>query len=358
MKKKITFIINSLEGGGTEKHLLGLVKFLKKSYDICIFAFKGGRLIKSFKEEKIDVEIPKHKKSSIFVFIKFLFTTNTDLYHFFLPKSYIIGSLMTYFSSKKKIMSRRSLNNYHMKYFNISLYVEKFLHKRTDLILANSKAIKDQLIEKEGVKEKKVFVIKNFFKPSEKKINLKKKLGIKNSVKLFGLIANLIPYKNHLHIIKACANLKSINWMLLFIGENRNNYKYKLEKEIKKLGLEKNIIFTGFLDNVEMCLKDLEFVVNVSLEEGSSNSLLQAIAYGVPILASNIETNKEFVEHEKNGFLFEKGNIEDLTKYLDKFLKLNDLSKMRIKSKQIFKNRFNFQTSVDNYLDIYKRLID
>ena len=255
-------------------------------------------------------------------------------------------------------MSRRSLNNYHKKYFNISLYVEKFLHKKIDLILTNSKLIKDQLIEKEGVKENKVFVIKNFFKPKQKKIDLKKKLGLKSSEKLFGLVANLIPYKNHLHIIKACANLKSMNWKLLFIGEDRNNYKHKLEREIKKLGLENNIIFTGFLDDIEMCLGDLEFVVNASHEEGSSNSLLQALASGVPVLASNIATNKEFVEHKKNGFLFEKGNIKDLTKYLELLLKFRNIKKMRIKSKQIFRKRFNLQKSRNDYLDIYKKLIN
>ena len=102
MIKKITFIINSLEGGGTEKHLLNLVRILKKNYEICVFAFKSGRLIKLFKDEKIEVEILEQNKNSFFFFIKFLLTTNTDIYHFFLPKSYIIGSIMTYFSSKKK----------------------------------------------------------------------------------------------------------------------------------------------------------------------------------------------------------------------------------------------------------------
>jgi len=356
--KKITFIINSLEGGGTEKHLLQLVRFLKKKYKICIFAFKSGRLRQLFINENIEVSIPKQNKNGIFFLIKFLLTNTTDFYHFFLPKAYIIGSLMTFFSSKKKIMSRRSLNNYHMKYFNISLYIEMFLHKKMDLILTNSKLINDQLIEREGVKKNKVLMIKNFFKPSKKKINLKKKLGLKCSDRIFGLVANLIPYKNHLHILKACVNLHSKNWKLLFIGEDRNNYKLKLEQEIKKLDLEKNIIFTGFLDNIEMYLSDLEFIVNASSEEGSSNSLLQALASGVPILASNIKTNKEFVEHEKNGFLFKKGNIEDLRKYLELFLNLKDIKNMRIRSKQIFYKRFDLKKSINDYFEVYKKLID
>jgi hypothetical protein len=71
-------------------------------YKICVFSFKSGRLKKSFKNENIEVETPEKNKNSIFFLIKFLLTSNTDLYHFFLPKSYIIGSIMTYLSSKKK----------------------------------------------------------------------------------------------------------------------------------------------------------------------------------------------------------------------------------------------------------------
>jgi glycosyltransferase involved in cell wall biosynthesis len=226
-----------------------------------------------------------------------------------------------------------------------------------DMILTNSKLIKKQLIEKEGVREQKILVIKNFFKYSKKKINLKKKLGLKSSDKLFGIVANLIPYKNHLHIIKACANLKFKNWKLLFIGEDRKNYKLELQREIKKLALENNIIFTGFIDNIEICLKDLEFIVNASTEEGSSNSLLQALGSGVPILASNIDTNREFVEHKKNGFLYKKGNIKDLTKYLELFLRCKDIQNMRIESKKIFDSKFNLKRSVDDYFDIYQKLI-
>lgn len=358
MKKKITFVINSIEGGGTEKHLLQLVKYLKKKYQICIFSFKSGRLKKFFIEQDIEVKFPETHNNNVIFFLKFLFNTNTDLYHFFLPKAYIIGGLLTFFSSKKKIMSRRSLNNYHKKYFNISLYVERLLHKKMNLILTNSIFVKKQLIEKEDVEENKIVVIKNFFSFPRKKLSLKKKLGLGNSEKIFASVANLIPYKNHIHLIKACSKIKLRNWKLLFIGEDRNHYKLQLEKEIKKYDLRKNIIFTGYLDDIEMYLDDLEFIVNVSNEEGSSNSLLQGLAAGVPILASNIDTNREFVEHNKNGFLFKKGNVKDLIKYLEIFLESKDTKTMRIKSKQIFNKRFNLKASIDGYFDVYKKLID
>jgi glycosyltransferase involved in cell wall biosynthesis len=237
------------------------------------------------------------------------------------------------------------------------MHLEKIFHKKMDIILTNSLLVKKQLIEQEDVKENKIIIIKNFFDPPKKKINLKKKLGLKSSERIFALVANLIPYKNHVHLIKASAEIKSKNWKLLFIGEDRNNYKLQLEKEIQNYNLEKNIIFTGFLDDIEMCLEDLEFVVNVSNEEGSSNSLLQALASGLPILASNIETNLEFVEHNKNGFLYKHGNLKDLTKHLEALLNFKDLKKMGDYSKKLFYKKFNYKQTVDDYLHIYQKLI-
>ena len=71
-------------------------------------------------------------------------------------------------------MSRRSLNNYHRKYLYISLFLEKILHKRMNVILTNSASIKKQLVMEEGVPSKKINVIPNFL-PKLNVYNRKKK---------------------------------------------------------------------------------------------------------------------------------------------------------------------------------------
>ena len=101
LKKKITFFINSLEVGGTEKHLLQIVKVLKRKYDLNIFAFKSGRLFDLFLKEGVIVTFPKPHQNKLLFFFKFIFKSKADLYHFFLPKSYILGGIATYFSKKK-----------------------------------------------------------------------------------------------------------------------------------------------------------------------------------------------------------------------------------------------------------------
>lgn len=356
MKKKITFIINSLEGGGTEKHLLQIVSFLKIKYCIRVFSFRDGRLRPLFDKQKINLIIPKDNENSLLCFLKYLLKNDTDCYHFFLPKSYLIAGFFTYFSSKKKVMSRRSLNFYHKKYFNISLYLEKILHTRMDIILTNSNLVKKQLTKDEKIPENKVRLIKNLYRV-KKQEKIRKLYGFDNKQIVFAIVANLIPYKGHIDLIRATSKITHKNWRLLIIGEDRNKYMKVLIKEVKKLDLEKNIVFTGFLDRVESYLKDIDFVVNVSDEEGSSNSLLQSLANGRPIVAYDIESNREFVKHNKNGFLVPKGSLSELTGCLELILDNTRRKEMGKYSKNIFNNEFNYKKSKEDYLQIYKELI-
>ena len=357
MKKKISFIINSLNIGGTETHLLELSNHLKKDYDINIFCFEDGRLRENFEKNNITVYYPKFKKLYFFSFILFLFKNNTDIYHFFLPKAYIVGSIFTFFSKKKKIMSRRSLNYYHKKYFNISLSVEKFLHKRIDIILTNSELIKEQLVHQENVPKDRIVVIKNFLKICKNKVSIRNTLKIQKKYVVFAIVANLIPYKGHADLIKACSGIKSKNWKLLIIGEDRNNFKKYLSKKISNYQIVNNIIFTGLLNGIPKYLNDIDFIVNTSYEEGSSNSLLEAIAKGLPIIAYDIKPNKEFIDHKKNGFLVKLGCISELTYFISKLINSTSRKKMGNHSKKIFNEKFNLNKSIKQYKSIYKSLV-
>ena len=109
--------------------------------------------------------------------------TKPDIIHCFLPQSYIFGGFIgLLLNHKNVIMSRRSLNTYQRKYKIIPLRkIEKFLHKYSNIILANSKAVYSELIE-EGVKEEKLKLIYNGVNLRKKKrvviSNIKKELGL------------------------------------------------------------------------------------------------------------------------------------------------------------------------------------
>ncbi len=207
--KKITFFINSLDAGGSERQLLYLVNLIKKKFIVEIFCFKKGELINDFKKQKVNIISEENSFFPIIPLIKYLLSNDSEIYHFILPKAYILGGIFTIFSKKKKIMSRKSLNNYHKKYFGISLFVEKLLHSRMDYIVCNSESIKKQLILFENVNTKKIKVIKNFFYNRKVIKSPRVDFKIKNKDINFAYVANFIPYKGHKDLIEICSKLKT-----------------------------------------------------------------------------------------------------------------------------------------------------
>ena len=146
-------------------------------------------------------------------------------------------------------MSRRSLNNYHKKYLFISLFLERILHKRMNIILTNTVSIKKTTCNGRRGAESKINVIPNFLL----KLNiLNHKKKIPRPVCIFGYVANFIPYKNHLMLLDICSMLTTKKkWKLILIGSDVNGFKNIVKNKVKNLGLEKKIIFFDENKNIQ-----------------------------------------------------------------------------------------------------------
>ena len=179
-------------------------------------------------------------------------------------------------------MSRRSLNDYQKKNKYI-LKIEKFLHQRMDVILGNSKAVINQLLQ-EGAERNKVKLIYNginleHFDYSTTKRNCRRELNISKNDFVIIIVANLIPYKGHIDLISALQHIDSElpNWRLLIVGKDIGIKKY-LEDKIKVCSLEKKIMFLGKVEKVNNVLKCSDLGVLCSHQEGFSNALLEYMA--------------------------------------------------------------------------------
>ena len=237
MKRKILIIIGSLDLGGTEKQLLKIINPLSNFFDFTVLSFvKGGDLLSDYKKLNIKVLAPKKESKIIiplrllgyvYMILKSFIKTKPDIVHFYLPQSYLLGSFLPFFFSKKKyIMSRRSLN-YYQKKIPFCRFVEKILHKKMNLIITNSKQNYNQLVNDEAVKASKCLIIRNGIKVTNYKKKEKKVIQIL-------CIANFIKYKNHHMIINACNRLPDkLKWSLNLVGNNTDNIVDELKKKIK-----------------------------------------------------------------------------------------------------------------------------
>ena len=362
--RKIFFIVGSLELGGTEKQIQIMSENLKKKFNLKIIIFhKKGTLYDKLKKNGVEIiNLTSNKTFFLikycYVFLKFLQLLKNekpDVVNFFLPQSYLIFGWASFFFKKINfIMSRRSLNDYQKKYSFIK-FLEKILHKRMKYILTNSLAIKNQIVDDEGVSENKVKVIYNSIK-----INKNQKVFQEKKTVSIILIANLIPYKNHSLIITACSTLpKELNYRILFIGDGKKSYIAKLKKDIFNYNLEKRFEFCGKVLDTNHYLEKSDIGILCSNEEGLSNALIEYISYKLPVLATDVGGNSEIVKNNFNGFLVEKNNPESFAKKLEELINNKKLRKKFGNNGYIFaKQNFDLNKNLKIYENFFNDTIN
>lgn len=363
-KKRILYIIGSLDIGGSEKQLLKAIDFLKKDFEISVLLlYKKGHLYQTINQNEIKIYDPIFEKSGrIFGIINLIFSlfrcaylikrANIDLIHSFLPFSYLVTTLsVLIFKNKKFIMSRRSLNYYQK--WKILKKIEYFLHRKTDLIFANSKAIANQLKNEEGVSEEKIKLIYNSV-DQVKLLDLKKK---KDDRRTLIHIANIIPYKNHKLVLKSLYRIKNRNFKILFIGGiiNFDYYKELLEL-VKSYRLNNQVNFLGIKRNTTSYLVKSTIGLLSSDTEGLPNAVLEYISFGLPVVATDVGGIREIIKDGVNGYLVKKNNSNEMAKRIELLLSSNNLrKKLSKKSSEISIKKFS-NKNLEQYKKEYLKL--
>lgn len=178
--------------------------------------------------------------------------------------------------------------------------------------------------------------------------------------KIILFVGNLIEIKGIYILIEAFRVLCSQvpNLLLIIIGTGEE--KQKLELLVDRYGLRGNVKFLGWIPQAELSgfYNAADIFVLPSFVEGHSVALLEAMASGLPIVASDVGGNKETVENGVNGFLFESGNVKDLSEKIAIILGNYELSKnISDRSYMTYLQKFSSRTQIENYLRLYSSLI-
>lgn len=171
----------------------------------------------------------------------------------------------------------------------------------------------------------------------------------------FGYVGRLQDIKNIDSLIKAFNHLAARHEKarLVIIGDGPE--RTKLEELVQNLGLHNKVSFLGFLDNPKEIYTRFDFFVLPSLSEGMSNSLLEAMAVGMPILASNIPANENVVENEKEALLFDPRNVQDISEKMERILVDPFLSeKLRTNAAKKAKAEFDLEPVVNKLINQMK----
>lgn len=251
--------------------------------------------------------------------------------------------------------------DYKMTYGKLKGKLMAIMHfnflKKIELPIACSKSVSQMLLKNKSFKVDFIqngVDINKYSAPCDiKKHNLKEKLKIPKDKKIFISVGHLSSRKDPVTIINGFKKSKiSKQSHLLFLGDGK--LKSKCINEIGELS---NIQLVGRVDNVNEYLKTGDYFISSSLAEGLPNTVMESLSSGLPCLLSNIPPHREILEfNDRAGFLFKKGDINDLSQKLDKFLEV-DYEEMSNAARLIIEDNLSAQIMSEKYQNKYVKLI-
>lgn len=149
---------------------------------------------------------------------------------------------------------------------------------------------------------------------------MKKKLGIFESNLVVGTVGRLTHVKGHRYLIEAAGRIVSSRPDATFVFLGDGELLDELESMATKLGVEENVKFLGWRSDVAEVMSVFDVFVLPSLNEGMGRVLVEAMALGKPIVASDTGGIPDLVVQGKNGYLVSVGDVETLAERIRELL--------------------------------------
>ncbi len=131
--------------------------------------------------------------------------------------------------------------------------------------------------------------------------DVRKRYGIPENARIMVSVGELAPGKNNITAVEALAELRDLNLFYLVCGEG--SMEETLRRRAEELGIERHVIFAGYVDNTPEVLQQCDCFVFPSVREGLPVAVMEAMAVGLPIVASDIRGIRDLITHAKGGYL-------------------------------------------------------
>ena len=143
---------------------------------------------------------------------------------------------------------------------------------------------------------------------------------------------------------------------LLLVGEGEQ--RAMLKARTRQAGLTDSVVFTGRVENVEDYLRAADIFVLPSTTEGMSIALLEAMAVGLPVVASRVSGTVDVIRHGENGLLFEPGSSTSLTDCIISLIESpNRQAELGSQARKTVEQHFSLDRAADRYVALYRSLL-
>ena len=365
---RITFVLESFKGGGKERRCLQLIQGLNaQGYkDIQVIIINGNVDYPELFNTSAEIVILDRKNKSLSwnqtykEVKKHIIQLNPDIVQAWGVLSMGIISFIR-LTRKFKFICANVADCNKSKWYSPQNIISQFSYFVADAVVGNSNAG----LQAYKVPKKKAHCIYNGFNENRYKLaenideqRLREELNI-NTKHLVAMFARIDYYKDPDAFIALARNVLKQRNDVTFLAVGKGLY---YDKYRKIPAANENIRFIGFRSDVEriMSITDVSILFsNYNFhKEGVSNSIMESMALGTPVIATNDGGSPEIIEHGVNGYLVDENNIDVATNYINTLLDnpiiLQTFSR---NAKETVHKRFLLETMVAKYLALYEKLI-
>ena len=362
---KVLHLVQGLDVGGLEYMVVALVNRLDRRKflpSICCFDTRGALQNNLLNDTQTTL---LKRKPGIDFFYPFKLAAllkehKVDILHLHNSTAFFYGVL-----AGKIAGTRRIIYTEHARDImpNIKVRImDKILSHMTDRIVVVAEFLKKNLVHREWMDSSNITTIYNGIDGDDfiKRYNrdeIIKELNISPSAKIIGIVARLDLIKNHKCLIKAMKKVSSLipDVVLLVIGDGP--LRKDLEELVSDEQLHNNILFLRTRNDIPRLLSVLDVFVLCSLSEGLPLTILEAMAAGIPIVATAVGGIPEIIDDGIDGIVIPSDDSDALTNAISDLL--HDEGKrhdMGVNARMKFEKNFTLQAMVERYEELYEEI--
>ncbi len=340
-KKNVCLMCGNMSYAGAQTQMLELARNLdKNNFNVRICVFDEKVYVKDeFKQDGIIFDfVTRHSKYDItwvFRLITYLKLKKIDILYTYLPFANFMGLLTGKVAGVSAIISSERNSDYVTSW--LFRRIINVVVRYTDNMIANSFSGKNFVTKiVNGTLSKKIHVVYNGRNFVGNSINYKdnllhQSLNISENTFVVILIARFKPAKNHIMFFKMAKHLlkEKTNVVFLCVGDNDENnreYHKDLMTEFEELQIEHHFKFLGPRHDINELLSGADVSVLTSWHEGLSNTLIESMAVGCPLVVTDVSDNRLIIKDGINGYVV---GVDDYKSMAENIIRLYEDKELR-----------------------------
>lgn len=354
----ILHINTSREWRGGENQVLNLAIGLKsRNISQLLFVQTGSPLAERAREHMLDIIEHPMKGEFDYSAIRKIRQTIAERGVRIVHTHTAHAHSLAFFAKRKKdtwklIAARRVDFRINKNWFSRWKYTSPIV----DLVIGVSRCIQKYLIE-DGVPAQRTLTIhsginlRKFAKlPSAEP--LRKELNINKKTLVIGNVAALVPHKDHKTLLNAIAKIRTnVDYKVVILGSGQLDAS--LKDQVKNLGIEDRVLFLGFREEIPAFLNLFDIFTLTSEEEGLGTSILDAMAGGLPVVATRAGGIPEMVVPDQGGYLCDVHDSDALAEKYVLLLENADLRKSMGEWNRRHVESFSYEKMVAKTVQMY-----